>query len=130
MGKFLIYQFPTIEDRLSAETALKTFLQVQNGISRTIMLMTLKSILERYRLSKLRLENCVLELKDENGWVVIKPKSFITGRNCPGCGEELYSVSSKVRILSICEGNNSDFVSYGCSCGEVFGKVESTHLVN
>ncbi|MBO8137550.1 MAG: hypothetical protein H0Z40_05380 [Desulfotomaculum sp.] len=124
MKKSTIYLFPTIEDRSAAETALEVFLTVQNAAARNIMLSTLKSILTKYRLTKLNLEKCTIE-PSTSGYVIIKPKKYITGRTCPSCGENLYALNSGVRILSICEGNTSDIVTYGCRCGEIFGKVET-----
>ncbi len=119
-----IYPFPTIEDRRSAETALSTFLAVQSGKARNMMYLALKKILQRYHLSRLNLRRCVIEINSEDE-VVIKPKKFIASPSCPGCGENLYAINSKVRILSICEGKSSDIVTYGCYCGEIFGKVET-----
>ncbi|WP_031515964.1 hypothetical protein [Desulfofalx alkaliphila] len=126
--KNTLYPFPTIEDRNCAELALTTFLRVQNGASRAIMLLVLKAILKKYHLTKLKLNNCIVET-NERDCIVIKPKKFITDKNCPNCNEAIYSTDSKVRIISICEGQRSDFVTYGCQCGEVFGKVEVTSPV-
>ncbi len=124
MKKADVYRFPTIEDRKSAETALDTFLAVQSGKARNIMLLSLKSMLQKYHLSKLPLSKCIIELNPDQE-IVIKPKKFIAGQSCPGCGEKLYTVSSRVRILGICEWQHADIVTYGCSCGEIFGKVET-----
>lgn len=127
MNKTTVYQFPTTEDRCSAETALTTFLQVQNSVSRIMMLSSLRFILKKYHLSKLKLDKCIIEL-NEYEEVVVKPRKFITNKNCPTCNENLYTIDSKVRIISICEGINTDFVTYGCHCGDIFGKVEKiTH---
>lgn len=126
-NKAIIYQFPTTEDRCSAETALTTFLQVQSSSSRIMMLSSLKFLLKKYHLSKLKLDKCIIEL-NEYDEIIVKPRKFITDKNCPTCGEDLYTIDSKVRIISICEGNTTDFVTYGCHCGNVFGKVEKiTH---
>lgn len=119
-----LYHLPTIEDRESAEMALQAFLKLQSGLARNIMLGALKALLTRYRLNKLNLSNCVIEINSHG--VVIKPKKFIVQKVCPSCGEDLYGVQSRVRILSICPGNSSDVVTYGCHCGEIFGRVEST----
>ncbi|MTI81001.1 MAG: hypothetical protein FH758_08965 [Firmicutes bacterium] len=123
MKKSNVYLYPTTEDRNCAETALEVFLTVQSGTSRLAMLGALKGILKKYRLSKLNLVNCTVEFSGSD--LAIKPKRFIKDRTCPGCKEDLYSIKSKVRILSICEGSFSDIVTYGCQCGEIFGKVES-----
>ncbi|MBM7854840.1 hypothetical protein JOC37_001218 [Desulfohalotomaculum tongense] len=125
MKKSTVYLLPTMEDRRCAETALTTFLTVQSSTARSAMLAALKGILKKYRLSKLNLHNCTAEI-NRSGCIAIKPKKFITGSSCPGCNENLYSADSKVRILSICEGNTWDTVTYGCRCGEVFGKIERT----
>ncbi|MEG6614993.1 hypothetical protein V6C27_00950 [Peptococcaceae bacterium 1198_IL3148] len=126
-NKTTIYQFPTTEDRHCAETALMTFLNVQSGLSRLMMLSALKSILNKYHLSKLKLAKCIIELNHYDE-VVVKPRKFIATKNCPTCGEDLYTVDSKIRIISICQGATSEFVTYGCQCGDIFGKVEKiTH---
>ena len=119
-----VYLLPTIEDRQCAEMALQAFLNSQNSLSRNIMLGSLKALLTKYHVSKLNLHNCLVEINTHG--VVIKPKKFITTKNCPSCGEDLYSVRSRVRILSICQGNTSDIVTYGCYCGNIFGRVETT----
>lgn len=117
-----IYPFPTIEDRQSAEMALQAFLQMQTSLARNTMLRALQALLVRYRLSKLNLQRCLVEVTPQG--VAIKPRQFIDTKNCPACGEDLYSVQSRVRILSICPGARSDIVTYGCQCGNIFGRVE------
>ena len=124
MKKAVVYRLPTIGDRKGAETALANFLAVQSGKARNIMLMSLKTLLQKYNLSKLPLSKCIIELNIDQE-IIIKAKKFTADQVCPGCGEELYTVSSRIRILSICEGKHADIVTYGCCCGEIFGKVET-----
>ncbi|HAP93035.1 MAG TPA: hypothetical protein DCM26_00210 [Desulfotomaculum sp.] len=119
-----IYPFPTIEDQEVIRTAVKVFLTTQTGVARNRMLRTIRAVLDHYRISRFGFSDYIVETTRMPGLCTVKARSFVSGQTCPWCGEVLYGLRSKVRILNIQERRNYDLVTYGCRCGKVFAKYE------
>lgn len=119
-----IYPFPTIEDQQVIKTAIELFLATQTGITRERMLKTIRAVLNRYHISWFGFSEFTVEATRTPGYSVIRARKFVQGRTCPSCGEQLYGLRSKVRILSIQERRDHHIVTYGCHCGKVFAKCE------
>lgn len=119
----MLYEFPTAEDRAAVETAVQVFLWTQNASTRDRMLRAARAVLDRYGISKLHLSSFTVEATSP-GLSAIRGRREITGRECPGCGADIYEFPGKVKILSIREECGYDIVSYGCSCSSVFSKLE------
>jgi len=119
-----IYLFPTFEDQQVIRTAIETFLTTQTGAARERMLKAIRFVLDRYRISRFSFYDYIVEATKMPGFCTIKARNFDSGWKCPCCGEFLYGVNSKVRILSIQERRDFHLVTYGCSCGKIFAKYE------
>lgn len=119
-----IYLFPTFEDQQVIRTAIEVFLTTQTGEARDRMLKTIRIILDRYRISKFSFSDYIVEATRMPGFCTVRARNFVSGARCPCCGELLYGINSKVRILSIQERKDYHVVTYGCSCGKVFAKHE------
>lgn len=119
-----IYSFPTVEDQEVIRTAVKVFLTTQTGAARNRMLKTIRAVLDRYRISRFGFSDYIVEATRMPGLCTVKARNFVSGQTCPWCGEILYGLRSKVRILSIQERRDYDLVTYGCRCGKVFAKYE------
>jgi hypothetical protein len=120
-----VYQFPSIEDQEVIRTAVEVFLNTQTGLARNRMLKTIRAVLDRYRISRFGFSDYIVEATKMPGFCTVKARNLISGYNCPWCGEMLYGLQSKVRILSIQEFLNNHLVTYGCRCGKVFAKYEN-----
>ncbi|MGB9845879.1 MAG: hypothetical protein ACPLRH_00045 [Desulfotomaculales bacterium] len=119
------YEFPSGEDRAVVERAVQVFLTSQNSLTRSLMLRTARAVLDKFHVSRLPLNGYAVEKTPEPGWAMITGGQEVTGRNCPGCGADIYVWPGKVRILSILEGLRFDEVTYGCECGRIFRKKEA-----
>lgn len=119
-----VYCFPSRDDQQVIQTAIEVFLTSQTGRARDTMLKTIRAVLDRYRISKFTFPDYVVEATRTPGYAVIKARKYVTGLVCPQCGEKLYGLSSKVRILSVQERRDCHLVTYGCRCGKVFAKLE------
>ena len=117
----LALSYPTREDMQVMESALDVFLRTKHGAARQVMHSVLRLMMDKYRTDRIVLSRCWVT---KNGnYVRIRPKNYIQGRECPGCGEDF--MATEVSIISIQEGDGMDRVCYGCSCGEIFGRVET-----
>jgi len=119
-----IYPFPTFEDQQVIRTAIEVFLTSQTGAARDRMLKTIRAILDRYRISRFSFPDYTVEATKMPGFCTVRARNFVSGQWCPWCGESLYGMNSKVRILSIQERRDYHLVTYGCCCGRVFAKYE------
>lgn len=119
-----VYSFPSQDDINVIKTAVSSFLYSQKNIHRKLMLHSIGSILKRYNISRLRLPYYIIEQK-RNGLPAIYARQITREKSCPGCNEAIFTVQSKVRILSIKEYYNKHTVTYGCKCGLVFGRHEA-----
>ncbi|WP_347491143.1 hypothetical protein [Desulfoscipio sp. XC116] len=119
-----ILEFPTTDDQHVMRAAVDTFLFTQTGKTREIMLKTIRAILDRYHITKFSFADYYVYAAKESRWSLIKAKNVINGDKCPGCGDCIYTYKSSVRILSIEENLRYHYVTYGCRCGQVFGKWE------
>lgn len=119
-----ILQFPTTDDQHVIRSAVDTFLIAQTAKTREVMLKTIRAVLDRYHISKFSFTDYYVYATPEPKWSLIKAKSIINGDICPGCGDLIYDYISNVRILSIEESPRHHYVTYGCRCGRVFGKLE------
>ncbi len=119
-----ILEFPTTDDQHVIRAAVDTFLIAQTGKTREVMLKTIRAVLDRYHISKFSFTDYYVYAAREPKWSLIKAKSIINGDKCPGCGDQIYDYKSNVRILSIEENPRRHYVTYGCRCGQVFGKWE------
>lgn len=119
-----VYAFPSREDQQVIETAIRVFLTSQTGRARDTMLKTIRAVLDRYHISKFSFPDYVVEATRMPGYSVIRARKYVTGQTCPQCGEKLYSLSSRVRILSVQERRDYHLVTYGCRCGQIFAKPE------
>jgi hypothetical protein len=88
------------------------------------MLKVIRTVLDKYGIRRLSLPEYVVEATKETGWATVRGKHSIAGRLCPGCGADIYRWPGPVKILGIMEGFKADTVTYGCTCGAVFTKVE------
>lgn len=116
---------PTCEDRAAVHTAVNVFLGTQRAQTRLLMLEAARSILNKYRISRLYISNYIVSRKNES--IDITARNILHGdqRTCPGCGADIYDWPGDVRIVSIWEGRKQDLVTYGCRCGSVFAKLEN-----
>lgn len=121
-----LFDFPSPDDRVMIDTAVRSFLTVQTGPARDIMLKTIRSVLDKYHITRMVMDDFTVESVKEPGFSVVRARSPVTGNVCPGCGSSIYGFRSPVRILSIKEKNNDGYhyVTYGCRCGRVFAKKE------
>ncbi len=117
-----VIKFPTNDDQHVIRAAVDTFLFTQTGKTREVMLKTIRAVLDRYHITKFSFIDYYVYATREPKWSLIKAKSVINGDNCPGCGDSIYTSHSNVRILSIEENLRHHYVTYGCRCGQVFGK--------
>lgn len=107
------------EDKQIIKSAVSVFIATKNQLARTVMISVIDKVLGYEKIGFV--ENYWL-LRNGNK-IHILAREYIAGRECPGCGEDIYS--TEVSIVSILEGMDSDMVTYGCSrCGEVFAKLE------
>jgi hypothetical protein len=104
---------------------MQVFLTSQNAVTRSLMLRTARAVLDKFRISKLKIDGYSVKATVEPGWAMITGGREITGRTCPGCGADIYEWPGRVRILSILEGLQFDEVTYGCECGRIFRKKEA-----
>lgn len=119
-----ILEFPTVDDQHVMRAAVDTFLLTQTGKTREIMLKTIRAVLDRYHITKFSFADYYVYATREPKWSLIKARHIIKEDNCPGCGDHIYTYKSNVRILSIEENIHYHYVTYGCRCGQVFGKWE------
>jgi len=119
-----LLEFPTTDDQHVIRAAVDTFLFTQTGKTREVMLKTIRAVLDRYHITKFSFADYYVYATREPKWSLIKAKSFINEDTCPGCGDHIYNYQSNVRILSIEENPRHHYVTYGCRCGQVFGKLE------
>lgn len=119
-----VYPFPSSEDQQVIQTAIEVFLTSQTGRARDTMLKTIRAVLDRYRISRFTFPDYVVEATRMPGLSVVRARKYVTGLVCPHCGEKLYGLSSRVRILSVQERRDYHLVTYGCRCGKVFAKPE------
>lgn len=121
-----VFDFPSAEDQHVIQTAVETFLFTQTEKTREVMLKTIRAVLDRYRITKFIFADYSVYATKEPKWSVIKAKNIIQGKQCPGCGDYIYDFkyNNTVRILSIEEHPGQHYVTYGCRCGQVFGKWE------
>lgn len=119
-----VYSFPSREDQQVIQTAVQVFLKSQTGRARDTMLKTIRAVLDRYHISKFSFPDYVVEATRMPGYAVVRARKYVTGMVCPQCGEQLYGISSRVRILSVQEHRDYHLVTYGCRCGKVFAKPE------
>ena len=110
--------YPTREDLQVMESALDIFLRTRHGAARNVMHSVLGMMLDRYKTDRITLSRCWVSRA--GGAVRVVAKNYTATRECPGCGEDFMSAS----IVNILEGSDTDRVCYGCSCREVFGRVE------
>ncbi|HBV97797.1 MAG: hypothetical protein JL50_02850 [Peptococcaceae bacterium BICA1-7] len=121
-----IYDFPKADDLFVMEKALECFLLSRNPAARNVMVGVLKVMLDKYNVSKLSLRQCIV-CRGNQGGVRLLPRQTTQTGTCPDCGAHIYTPEiegGRVSILSILEGEYGDVVTYGCSCGRVFGKWE------
>lgn len=119
------YLFPAPDDRAAVETAVSVYLTTNKWNTRTRMLKAIRAVLDRYNVSKLSLADCTVYRSKPPGYAHITGKRQISGRNCPGCGADIYEWPGRVRIVSISEGFRQDDVTYGCqACNLIFRKKE------
>ncbi|MEW6697789.1 MAG: hypothetical protein ACOY35_13635 [Bacillota bacterium] len=118
--------FPSQKDLTLIKHSIKCFLKNQKSIYRDRMLLDIRRVLDKYDLSKLSFGAYSVHRTGESGLSYIQGKHQSHGRFCPGCGSDIYLVDSPVRILSIREGF-LDKVTYGCSCGEIFYRMEKNY---
>ncbi|SFR16877.1 hypothetical protein [Desulfoscipio geothermicus] len=112
---------PTRKDMQVMESAVDVFLRTKHGAARNVMHSVLRLMMDKYRTDRMVLSRCCVS---RNGnYVRVMAKNYITGRECPGCGKDF--MCTEVSIVSIFEGSEADRVCYGCSCGEIFGRVEA-----
>ena len=116
----LAQSHPTREDLAVMEAALDVFLRTRYGAARNVMHSVLRMMMEKYRTDRITLSRCWVS--QAGAYVRVMAKNYTAGRECPGCGEDF--MCSDVSIISILEGSGADRVCYGCSCGEIFGRVE------
>ncbi|MDK2888455.1 hypothetical protein SAMN02745218_00022 [Desulfofundulus australicus DSM 11792] len=119
-----VYPFPSAEDQQVIQTAIHVFLTSQTGKARDTMLKTIRAVLDRYRISRFSFPDYVVEATRMPGYSVVRARNCVEGTVCPQCGEKLYGLTSRVRILSVQERRNYHLVTYGCRCGKVFAKQE------
>lgn len=115
----LAQSYPTKEDLTVMEAALDIFLRTKHGMARNVMHSVLHMMMEKYRTDRIALSRCWVSRADDT--IRVMAKNYTAGPECPNCGEGFMSM--EVSIVSILEGS-ADRVCYGCSCGEVFGRVE------
>lgn len=120
----MVCAFPSPVDRDVIRTAVNTLLQTQRAAVRTIMLKTIRAVLDRYKIKKIPVDDYIVRKTKEPGWAYVMGKREVAGRKCPGCGADIYKWPGPVKILSISEGYKKDRVSYGCCCGKIFYKME------
>ena len=118
-----LLHFPTEEDLHTIKCSIQSFLVQQTGHQRDTMLLALRNILDKYKLSKIQLSDFSVHRTITPGLSYIQGKVEACDGHCPGCGSDLYHLTSPVRILSIQEGK-LDKVTYGCSCGSIFYRLE------
>lgn len=118
-----ILHYPSTPDRKLVYSSIQSFLQDQHGLMRDLMLDNMGRFLSKYKISKCNFNNFSIYLNSASKVAYICAKEQTTDKNCPGCGKEIFSFNSPVRILGIEEAIN-DRVTYGCGCGEIFFRVE------
>ncbi|MCG8400858.1 MAG: hypothetical protein MJA84_04600 [Firmicutes bacterium] len=126
----MIAQFPAPEDRAVVQTAVSMFLRTQKPSTRLRMLQVSRAILDRYGVSKMAVGEYTVQKAGPLATVVAKNMLPAGQRICPDCGTDIYKWPGDVRILGIREGFRRDLPTYGCRCGSVFKKSESSVLVN
>jgi len=123
-------------DIQTINSALGVFLSTKNGMARNIMHRTISKILELRDVTKVELPSCWITRNGEN--IRITPKNITQGKECPLCGEAINPpevvndkiVPAEVAIISIYECEDGfDRVTYGCSCGAIFGRYENSGRV-
>lgn len=122
----VVYHFPSMEDQQIIRSAVTYFLQHQTGKTRDTMHATIRAVLDSYRISKFSYPDYTVMAAREPLLSKILAKVIIQGNRCLVCNENIYSLKSGVRILSIQEYNDLHYVTYGCKCGVVFAKMEQT----
>lgn len=121
-----VLPFPTPDDRQVVLAAVNVFLTSGNAAARERMLKVARKVLDRYRVTQIRLHGFVVRAIGQK-YSSIEATETITSNDCPGCGADIYLWPGKVRIVNIIEGIKEDFVTYGCACGRVFAKKEAVH---
>jgi uncharacterized protein with PIN domain len=129
-----VYQFPSPADRRVAEAVVGEMARNRCIGARIRAQKVLRTILDRYGITKMHLENCTVTACRTPKFAGIAAKKQITGDRCPGCGARIYDLAvfeggrviwPEVRIAGIEEGFKRDRVTYVCTCGEIFWKEES-----
>lgn len=119
-----VLAFPSSEDQLTMQVAIETFLHCRTGKARDLMLRTIRTVLDEYRISRFCFTDYAVYATKEYPWALVRAKNEIIGSDCPGCGANIYYFRGGVQILNIKEQPGRHFVTYGCRCGKIFGKWE------
>lgn len=134
-----VYQFPSLVDRRVAETVIGEMARSKCAGVRVRAQKVLRTILDKYGVTKLHLEKCTVMACRTPKFASITAKKQITGDRCPGCGARIYDLAvltdgriiwPDVRIMDIREGFKRDKVTYACACGEIFWKEEQKDEVD
>ena len=114
------------DDLRVVQVAVSLFLKSRNGPARDVMMKSIRWVLNRYGITRLQLDTFSVRAVGKRFAVIEGIDWLGRDRRCPGCEAPIYGDGSGVAILSIRENQPEgwDEVSYGCSCGRIFRKLE------